>query len=695
MKKFYFLVAASLAVAASPAFAQTADYGDAPDGGTFGGAPLNFNSLMTNEGPRHTSAATSTFWIANNRFLLTPDMETDSRQVNQDIDNGQPFLFVVLLGIPAPAKVTVPISTSAAHLPSRVLYLNVAIDVDDDYDYDNTGDLNWIVRNRAFTVPADTTFGITSDWFGFGSNLLLFPVWLRATVTDAPVASGWNDGSTTNLYGDGETEDWFYTFGGGGPYPPPWIDPPSDPGDTTKMKKKKKPKKPSKNKCIKISYPRVVYVKCNRQKCFYIKVRNCDGVDVTDISFGFGFQAGLPLPGPPTIVGGPNPPDVKASKTAWFLVCVTGWPCNPSIEDRWARYSINIKYDPEGLYEEEVLEIEFGSHETPFRDSSFTPHLGLAPVDDTLDAPLWEAQEGTPFSKDLMAFTGRFDFGLRWITGDPLVLPKKLPPWMTLSSVPLASMDSTQWMVSGTPPMNAPGIDTVILTVTSDVPTDTVSMIKPRDFIFPMHTEMLNDPPSLDTTLPATVVATSGQTITQNLVASDPDITRGRSEMLFLDYFFVDPATDTVVEPPTLPTLVDNGDGTGTFSWTPTAADVGNYKLKIVVWDYAFEVDSSETDVTVVLGFDDPKVRQPALSQNVPNPFSDEAIVGFSIPAANDVRIEVLNMDGRVVQVLVDKHFTEGAHEIIWSSGSLPPGTYMYRMTAGETMLLRKGIILR
>ena len=156
--------------------AQTADYGDAPDGGTFGNLALKFPSLQASKGPNHTNGANSTFWIAANKFLSTTDVESDSKQVNQDIDNGQPYLFVNLLGIPAPAKLTVPITTSATHNPSKVLYLNVAIDVDDDYDYEDSPDQNWVVKNRLFTIPADTTFGVVSDWFPFGSNLMLFPV---------------------------------------------------------------------------------------------------------------------------------------------------------------------------------------------------------------------------------------------------------------------------------------------------------------------------------------------------------------------------------------------------------------------------------------------------------------------------------------------------------------------------------------
>lgn len=680
-------------VAAAPLFAQTADYGDAPDGGTFNGMPLNYNSLAASQGPRHTSAGTTTFWIANNKNLLAPDTENDSRQVNQDIDNGQPFIFVYLLGIPAPTKVTVPVVTSPSHNPNTTLYLNVAVDVDDDFDYENNPDVNWVVRNQPFNMPADTTLGIVSDWFGFGSNLMLFPVWLRATVTDVPVASGWNDGSTANTYGNGETEDWFYTFGrGGSSYPPTWGNPPRDPGDTLNMKKKgKKPKKPKSSKCAKMYYPRVVYVHCGKIKCFNIIVKNCNGDTLKDVGLDFKFKSGNPLPGPPSQVGGNI--DITSGKSGKFLVCVTGWPCDPQIENRWARYDIKLKYDPDGLYEETIGELVFGSHETPFIDTTFQTYLGVEPLIDTVDSPIWDAEVGTQMNYHLVAFTGRYDFGLRWITGKPILVPKRLPPWAALVETGI-TLDSTFYTVTGTPPLNAPGIDTIILTATSDLSVDSLTMT-PKDFIFPLHTTMQNSPPVLDSTFPTLVTLSAGQTITQTIKASDPDIMQGRRDTIFIDYYFYDPVADTVVTPVTSPTFTDNGDGTASFSWTPGLLDVGIYELVAVAWDYSMEEVTSTTTMTVFIGVDDPTRLDPVLGQNIPNPFNGRSTITFALPRGQQVSIEVLNLNGEVIQMLAEGYFESGKHSVEWRSGELPSGTYVYRLKTLNGVAYRKAVIIK
>ena len=692
MTKTYALTLIALLVVPGYVGAQTADYGDAPDGGTFNGIPLNFPSLAASGGPRHNFAASSTFWIAANPTLLVPDTEADSRQVNQDIDNGQPFIFVNLLSIPAPAKVTVPVTTSASHDSTQTLYLNVAIDVDDDFDFDDDPNLNWVVRNFAFKMSPSKTLGITSDWFGFGSNLQLFPVWGRATVTSAPVSPDWNTGTPGNVYTGGETEDWFYTFGQDGPYPDEWKNPPRDLGDP-KKEKKRKPKKPEPEKCVKLKYPRVVYVRCfppGPPTCFTVEVRNCDGVDITDLTVSFEFEEGTMLPAGVPSAG---PADIDANKKAKFVICVQGWPCTSPEEQRWARYKIKLAYDPAGLDVIEEAEIIFGSMEFPLLDSTGNQYLGCIPRVDTTDSPIWDAKENESMNFYLYALTGRYDPLTRWIVGNPVLQAKKLPTWAQLVPAAGGGVDSTLWLVFGIPPIDGLGIDTVILTVTSDNIPD--SFFTPRDFFFPVHVQMKNSPPSLDQTFDTLLTVNAGSTLTQTIEASDPDKTRGRRDTLWIDYFFVDPSADTVVEPPTAPVFTDNGDGTASFAWTPTSADAGNYKLVVVVWDYSFTVDSSVTDITVVSGIDDLPGAGIAMSQNMPNPFSYESVITVELPGGSDILLDVINVDGRVVQIIAGGFYPAGSHQINWNSSDLPSGTYMYRLRAGSAMLMNKAVIIR
>src|SRR3990172_8070366 len=194
-----------------------ADFGDAPD--------PTYPTLESSMGPYHTLGSSSTYWIGSlgTGPANTTTMEIDASVTDLDLDDGQPYLGVVIMGIPATAWVTVPITTSPSHNPAKDIYLNVAIDVDNDGDFDDFADQNWVVQNQIVNLAADTTLGFVFGPFGFGSDLLLFPVWLRVTATDVPIEQPWNGEGIAGGWTYGETEDWFYSFnpgddddGGGG-----------------------------------------------------------------------------------------------------------------------------------------------------------------------------------------------------------------------------------------------------------------------------------------------------------------------------------------------------------------------------------------------------------------------------------------------------------------------------------------------
>jgi Secretion system C-terminal sorting domain len=679
--------------------AQQADYGDAPDGGNFNGIPLNFPSLKASNGPLHTNAGNTTFWIARKKIFSKPDIENDSKQVNQDIDNGQPFLFVNLLGIPAPAIVTVPVTTTPNHDALKTLYLNVAVDVDDDYDYTDKPDPNWVVRNRPFNMPADTTLGIVSDWFGFGGNLLLFPVWLRATVTDVPVSQDWNTGNSTNNYSNGETEDWFYTFGRADNYPHEWTDPPRDSLDKDSLPNKK-PKTGKPVKCVKAYYPKVVYVKCGKDKCFWMKVINCGSDTVKDVTVGFTFDKGKPLPGggpkvnkvngKPPVAGPPYNLDDHGD-ILWFKICVTGWPCTSDPETRWARYKVNIKFDPDGLYMEELGELTIGNPDFPFVDASFQGKLAVEPVIDTVDSPIWDAVVGKPFLKSLMVYTGRINGVQRWINGKPILTVKNLPTWALMVEAN-ATPDTTFYDIMGIPGPDAISFVDVVFTAQSDLPGDTL-MVQPADWVFQMHIDHLNNAPVLDTTFPPVLVLGINQTIKQRIVASDKDIGSLKRDTLFIDYNILDKNTGSVVQFANPPVFTDNGDGTAMFEWTPSFTELGNYTLQAVAWDYHFAKAVSTTDLTIAVGIEDIDLRD-FEAFIYPNPASGNATLELSVQKRQSLQAVLYDINGKQVRFIFDREWVPGKHTFPLSLERLPQGVYYLKIFDGQSSMMRKLIIL-
>ena len=72
-----------------------------------------------------------------------------------------------------------------------------------------------------------------------------------------------------------------------------------------------------------------------------------------------------------------------------------------------------------------------------------------------------------------------------------------------------------------------------------------------------------------------------------------------------------------------------------------------------------------------------------ALSPSYPNPMRGTATVAFAVPEAADVRLALYDVLGREVAVLLDGPVAAGHHEAAVSSGGLPSGVYVVRMTAG------------
>jgi len=88
------------------------------------------------------------------------------------------------------------------------------------------------------------------------------------------------------------------------------------------------------------------------------------------------------------------------------------------------------------------------------------------------------------------------------------------------------------------------------------------------------------------------------------------------------------------------------------------------------------------------------------LEQNYPNPFNPLTRIRFALPRASHVKVEVLNMLGQSVMVLVDDYLTAGIKEITWngvdgSGNPVASGIYMYRITSDRFAASRTMVLLK
>ena len=139
--------------------------------------------------------------------------------------------------------------------------------------------------------------------------------------------------------------------------------------------------------------------------------------------------------------------------------------------------------------------------------------------------------------------------------------------------------------------------------------------------------------------------------------------------------------------------------GDSPFVFTDTGALDGesySYKLEAIFNDGSV---STFGPVYAVAGGETAPARC-TLSQNFPNPFTDESTIRYSLPDRGYVRLNVYNLAGQLVGTLVDGEQEAGVHEVVFrgldaGGAPLPSGVYLYRFRAGDFATVKRLVIAR
>ena len=72
------------------------------------------------------------------------------------------------------------------------------------------------------------------------------------------------------------------------------------------------------------------------------------------------------------------------------------------------------------------------------------------------------------------------------------------------------------------------------------------------------------------------------------------------------------------------------------------------------------------------------------LQGNYLNPFNPETVIPFGLPQSSHVVLEVYNLLGKRVAVLLDEPMAAGRHAVTWYAVDEPSGVYLVRLVAGK-----------
>ncbi len=142
-------------------------------------------------------------------------------------------------------------------------------------------------------------------------------------------------------------------------------------------------------------------------------------------------------------------------------------------------------------------------------------------------------------------------------------------------------------------------------------------------------------------------------------------------------------------------TTIGSVEGAGTttlpHSYSYTDEQVSNgiytYRLKQIDFggqsEYSKEVEVNINGLTIF-----------NLAQNFPNPFNPSTDISYTIPESGNVTLAVYNTIGQQVAMLVNGFVTAGSHTVRFNAKALPSGAYFYQLQQGNSVLVKKMMLL-
>ena len=85
-------------------------------------------------------------------------------------------------------------------------------------------------------------------------------------------------------------------------------------------------------------------------------------------------------------------------------------------------------------------------------------------------------------------------------------------------------------------------------------------------------------------------------------------------------------------------------------------------------------------------------IEKPQLSIS-PNPTNQRTNIRVSLEEKENVRLEVYDIRGQLISVIVDQKLDNGTHDYEWDATGYPAGTYVVKLTTKEHSITNQLIV--
>ena len=111
--------------------------------------------------------------------------------------------------------------------------------------------------------------------------------------------------------------------------------------------------------------------------------------------------------------------------------------------------------------------------------------------------------------------------------------------------------------------------------------------------------------------------------------------------------------------------------------------------------DYMYDIGEITITGTGLAGSEGPSAAL-SLDRPCPNPVTENASLGFSVPFSGNVEITVYDVSGRMVETILSGSVESGSHSVTWAPGSdIASGVYFIRLTTDGGILTQQAMVIR